>query len=551
LVAFAISLSLALTFVPSFSASPAPPVNVSVNHFYAITAFGYGVLNDSLTFKNNGTSAAQIPAIQVGLPSLIASRATGVVLVPGDQYSVSQAQAGNLTTFTITPNQPTLQPGASSTVALKTMLTDILNYSNGVFINSAKTLVLLSPSVGQNVTQIKSSVILPAGGSFAQAPPGFAPPAANSASPAYTITQNNVRPQASAPYLNFTDSNQAVFTPIVVNGLVRTIVPTANGTPQVQDEFSIHSLAGYKIAQIRLSLLNTAIGSVTAVPNTVPPLMNPTPVPLGSGVLAFASTPLASPLLPQSNVSLTISYPLPSSMMTVSGSDVKIVIPLVPLIAAPVSNYTIALVPAKGVSPIGATVINEKSVTPLTQGSATFSYSVNIGWAADQAVPAAALIFAFAFALFAIQKPRIEGEEVERKERKISDVLESFEEKTGLETQYMQEFVSKPKGSVSRATFERMKNEVSELRGRALQRLTEMKQDLGSGKQFDVLTRVAEAEKEEDRAFRDLLNLYSQYHGNRMNEETFRKLFPNYKKRVDSAINTLSDLLHETQTEEK
>ena len=96
-----------------------------------------------------------------------------------------------------------------------------------------------------------------------------------------------------------------------------------------------------------------------------------------------------------------------------------------------------------------------------------------------------------------------------------------------------------------------MRNEVSELRSRAIQRLNEMKNVLGSGRQFDALTRVAEAEKEEDRAFRDLLNLYMQYHGNRMNEETFKRLQPNYRKRVDSAINRLSDLLHEMQTEEK
>jgi hypothetical protein len=91
----------------------------------------------------------------------------------------------------------------------------------------------------------------------------------------------------------------------------------------------------------------------------------------------------------------------------------------------------------------------------------------------------------------------------------------------------------------------------SELRSRAIQRLNEMKQVLGSGRQYDVLTRVAEAEKEEDRAFRDLLNLYMQYHGNRMNDETFKRLQPTYRKRVDSAINHLSDLLHETKTEEK
>jgi len=153
--------------------------------------------------------------------------------------------------------------------------------------------------------------------------------------------------------------------------------------------------------------------------------------------------------------------------------------------------------------------------------------------------------------MFAIQKPASEEEEGEKIVRSMSDVLKSFEEKTGLETQDMNELASATKGSISKAEFERMRNEVSDLRGRAVQRLTEMKQDLGSGKQFDLLTRVAEAEKEEDRAFRDLLNLYLQYHGNRMNEETFKRLQPNYRKRVESAVNRLSDLLHETQTEEK
>jgi hypothetical protein len=130
-------------------------------------------------------------------------------------------------------------------------------------------------------------------------------------------------------------------------------------------------------------------------------------------------------------------------------------------------------------------------------------------------------------------------------------VLKAFEDKTGLETQYMEELSSATKGSISRTEFDRMRNEVSDLRGRAIQRLAELKRDLGSGKQFDLLTRVGEAEKEEDRAFRDLLNLYLQYHGSRMNEETFKRLQPGYRKRVESAINHLSDLLHEVQTEEK
>jgi len=174
-------------------------------------------------------------------------------------------------------------------------------------------------------------------------------------------------------------------------------------------------------------------------------------------------------------------------------------------------------------------------------------------WVLSIAV-AAALGFSAATALRAqqqTQKPLPEGY-VRQGPVKLGQAPKmAFEEKTGLETQYMAELASAPKGSISKTEFERKRNEVSELRGRALQRLSEMKQDLGSGRQFDLLTRVAEAEREEDRAFRDLLNLYLQYHGSRMNEETFKRLQPNYRKRVESAVNHLSDLLHETQTEEK
>ena len=58
-----------------------------------MTSYGFGVLNDSFTFKNSGTSAVQIPTLQVGLPGKIASRAFGLVLSPSDQFSISQSQA--------------------------------------------------------------------------------------------------------------------------------------------------------------------------------------------------------------------------------------------------------------------------------------------------------------------------------------------------------------------------------------------------------------------------------------------------------------------------
>lgn len=558
ILAVALAAGLALQFVPAYSQGSSPGVaNVSVKHYYIVTSYGFGVLNDSFTFSNpSNSSTATIPTINVALPSRIASRTLGVVLSPSDQFTVTTSAASNGTNVaTIAPVQPTLQAGQSVTVALKAVLDNIMNYTSATgYTSAAKILVLLSPGLDTEVTSMRSTIILPVGGQFQGTVPGFGSASSNSTTPSYVRNQTSIQPTASAEYLNFTDPNQSSFTPLTVNSLVRTIVPSANGTPMVEDYFSLHSLASYSISQIHLYLLNPSLTQVNIVPGTDPPLLNPQLTPLGSGQIAFADNSLGSNLLANSNFSLTVQYALPRSMLTISGNTVTVKVPYSPVIAAACRNYSIILAPVDGIVPKGPTRITDQVVTPFTPGTVDFTYSVSFGWAADKAIPAGLLVFAVAFAMFAIQRPSGRGEESEVEEkgiRLVKDVLNAFEEKTGLEEQYVGELAGAKKGAVGKGDFDKMRNEISDLRSRALQRLTEMRQDLGSGRQFDVLGRVADAEKEEDRAYRDLLNLYQQYLGNKMNDETFKRLQPNYKKRLDSAINRLSDLLHETQTEER
>jgi len=544
---------LALGFAPAFSQAGSSPstgvASVSLNHYYTLNSLGFGVLNDTFTFSNNGTSSVQIPSLQVGLPAKISARITGLLLSPSSQFTMLQSQVDGNTSVTITPNEPTLNAGANVTVALKGVLTDVLNITSPGFTALAPVLILFSPSLNVNVTTLNSAIVLPSGGEFTAVQAGFTP---SSTGQEITQSQKQIRPVASEGYLQFNSTVQTSFSPITVTSLVRTIVPSANGSPVVEDEFTVHSLANYDINDIHLTLLND-VGSVTEVPSTSPPLVNPQVVTVNGGEVTFTTTNIGSPLYPNSSVSLTFTYPLPSNLIKVSGSSVSVTVPYTPVIQAPTDNYTLLLAPTKGITASGQTSYKLQSVTPLTSGNVQFAYSVSVGWAADQALPAGVLIFAVAFAMFAVQSPasRRKEEEAETDEHQTSDVLRAFEEKMGLETQYMELFAKSTKGSISKSDFDRMRNEASELRSRAIQRLKEMQQFLGSGRQYDTLTRVADAEKDEDRAFKDLLNLYMQYHGNRMNEETFKRLQPNYRKRVEASINRLSDLLHETQSEEK
>ncbi len=552
-LALAVVAGLALGSAPAFAQGPGSSnsglASVSVTHNFIMDSYGFGVLSENFTFANNGTSALNIPTLQVGFPGKTSARLSDLVLTSkGNQFSFSQSQSNGNATATITPNQPTLNPGANVTVGLEGVITGILNLTSGSFSTSDPALILYSPSLNVNVSRIKSNILLPAGADFLTTPAGFSYSPTNGT---YFMSQQAIRPVASEGYATFNSTSQASFTPMEVTSLVRTIVPSANGSPTVVERFTVHNLASYNVTQIHLNLLNRGISSVTELPSTEPPLLNPKVITLSSGNLVFAEANIGSSLFPKSNLTVTFSYPLPSSMMAVSGNTVKVTMPYTPLIAMPVSNYSIILAHEAGIVTSGPTSVLQQSVTPFTQGTVQFTYTVSVGWAADQAIPAGILVFAVAFAMFAVQRPSAKAQEGEKAVGKIADVLRAFEEKTGLETQYMGEFAFAQKGSIGRADFDRMRNEVNELRSRAIQRLNEMKQVLGSGRQFDALTKVAEGEKEEDRAFSDLLNLYTQYHGSRMNEETFKRLLPNYKKRVDSAINQLSDLLHAAQIEEK
>jgi predicted nucleic acid-binding Zn-ribbon protein len=104
---------------------------------------------------------------------------------------------------------------------------------------------------------------------------------------------------------------------------------------------------------------------------------------------------------------------------------------------------------------------------------------------------------------------------------------------------------------VSRVEFNKIRNEIDSLKTRSINRLNEIKQTAGSKRFLELLNEIQDAEREEDRAAKDLLNLYDQYHSRRMREDTFRRLLPNYRKRWDAVTNHLSDLLNMAQKEGK
>ncbi|HEV2389714.1 MAG TPA: hypothetical protein VGS04_03220, partial [Nitrososphaerales archaeon] len=241
MVVAAILAGLALGFAPAFSqAAPASgTASVSLTHEYILNAYGYGVINESFRFSNNGTSPVQIPTLQVGLSSKVSARAFGLVLSPSNEFALSQSQGNGNTSVTITPDKPTLNPGANVTVALEGIVNNVLNYTKTGFATNAPLLVMYAPSLNTNVTTMISDIVIPSGGQFLTSKPAYT---LSSNGDVLTLKQTALRPSASEGYLSF-NATQTTFSPITLYHLVRTIIPSANGSPMVEDQFSIHSHA--------------------------------------------------------------------------------------------------------------------------------------------------------------------------------------------------------------------------------------------------------------------------------------------------------------------
>lgn len=552
---------LALLLAPVASVATAQTsgtVSVSLTNQFIVTSLGFGVVNETVAFINNGTSTLQIPSVQVGIPDTVASLSAGWLVTSSSSsqnFTQTNTNNGNVTTFTLTPSPGTLAGGASVSVSLKSYLSNVFNLTTPTSA-SLPGVFLLTPSLNTEVTTVDSEIAIPTDGSISPVPTGYTQ---ESGVPGvvYSNTTRNVTPAISTATLEFSDTSNTNWEPMQVYSVVSTIVPSSSASPQVEDTISLRNLANYTVSDIPLVFLASGLTQATVVPVTGTPTIDPTLVNITGGVLDVSEDPYQTYIAPGDNFTFGIIYSLPSSYYSTSGTTVSLSIPYKLPIDAIVQNFTITTGSAAGISPTGKSSVYLSGATPFSQGTAYLKYNVNLGWGAAQAVPIAALIFGVSFVALGLTgrskaaTKEEEEEEVDELGDRLADMIKAFEDKISLFQQFEGDMEGKGQGTVSRAEFNKIKNEMDSLRSRASGRLNALKQAAGSQRYQDLLNQVQEASREEDRTAKDLLNLYDQYQSRRMRDETFKRLLPTYKKRSDSAVNHLSDLLNLAQREGK
>ncbi|HEV2226030.1 MAG TPA: hypothetical protein VGR56_04405, partial [Nitrososphaerales archaeon] len=104
---------------------------------------------------------------------------------------------------------------------------------------------------------------------------------------------------------------------------------------------------------------------------------------------------------------------------------------------------------------------------------------------------------------------------------------------------------------LDKAYFDELRGRLDTFRSRALQRLNEVRQKAASQRFAEVVGQIQVTEREVERAAKDKLNLYQQYYLKQMRKEVYDRLLPQYTKRLERALNQLSDELHTVQREAK
>jgi hypothetical protein len=191
---------------------------------------------------------------------------------------------------------------------------------------------------------------------------------------------------------------------------------------------------------------------------------------------------------------------------------------------------------------------------PWETGSFKMTYGLSVGWAVDQGIPTASLIFVLLLVgLFVSRTSMTQEEETEEESstERASAMIKAFDEKTSLINGLWPDIAAANPSELNKAYFDETRVRLDTFRSRALQRLNEVRQKSTTQKFFDLLNQIHTTEREVDRATKDKLNLYEQYYTKRMRKEVFDRLLPQYSRRLERALNQLSDELHVVQREAK
>jgi hypothetical protein len=540
-------LLLVLALMPTQLAAQAQSTpQVQVRSHFTMNRYGYAIVNETVSFTNNGTSVVSAPPLTIGFGNL-SSKIVDYRTTSGFAVSTLNGTWGPF----VFGGGETVQAGNTTSFALSLLVDGVVSTATN---GSLEVMTLSRPSLSIQVNTIEEVVTMPNSTQLASYPTGLGF-ASNGVNFTYFATFKEVAPQPAVTSLRaITQSPTQDFHPLEVYSASRVISAGTGGNPMVTDTISFKNLGTTDLSALHVASLTSPDAFVTILPPAEPKLLNPVRIAMSSYSISLANPAIGSPVSAGSNYTIVYQYNLDNRYYTVNGGQVDVNIPATPPIVAFVDSYSIGVSVPAGVRVVVGPPGAFSSLTPWQGGTTSVAYALSVGWAIDAGIPAASIVFVLLFAvLFVSRTTATEEEETEEESstERAAAMIKAFDEKTSLINGLWAEVSSKDANEIDKEFFDGLRVRMDSFRSRALQRLNEMKQKSTTQKFFDLLNQIHMTEREVDRAAKDKLNLYEQYYMKRMRKEVFDRLLPQYTKRLERALNQLSDELHVVQREAK
>ncbi len=515
---------------------------------YIINRYGYVVANESVTLINRSNSTETTPSLAIGLGNL--SEDVVSYNTTGSGYG-SVALSGD--SFAIAGGEP-IAAVTNETFEVRALLDNVVSTaSNGTL----QVQVLIHPSANMTFLNLHEVVEMPEVTAFASSPTGLTASTVGNKTTYSAVVDNVTLTAATTQLKSIKQASGQDFHPLVVYQAKRTISVGSNMEPEVTDQITFGNMGTTSLSWLFVSPLVPDGTKVTIIPPPVPHLLNPATFQLDNYGIDLANTKaVAAAVNPGENFTIEYSYPLPQQYYTASGGVVSIDIPSAPPIQAFIDSYVVQLSLPTGYRVVSAPPAASTDLAPdlWVAGSVKMSYSLNAGWGLSSGIPAASAVFVLLLiGLFAVRTSTSEEEEAEEESstESASAMIKAFEDKTALINSIWPEVAAADVSDLNKAYFDEIRGRLDTFRSRALQRLNEVRQKSTTQKFFELLNQMHTTEREVDRASKDKLNLYEQYYTRRMRKEVFERLLPQYSKRLEKALNELSDELHQVQREAK
>jgi hypothetical protein len=532
------------------AASPTTAHGNWIKNIVTFNTYGQFSVNETLYQTTNSTSS--LSSFTLGFPSAFRGHITDINIQGHSgnaslAVSESTSTGVNQTVSMSVSISPALQAGVNASIKVGFY---VLNTFKSVADGNYSAPVLFSPAVNIPLDKIVTSIVLPYLTTHIVDPTpmmkaGFSHTVGTNATLETwdyggSNVSNAIRSGNVTIFSNPQSSGALDFT-----HLTRQLSISANGQVLVTDTLNIKNFGENTIYSLSYSPLTNA-SSLTALPDTEPPISNLASIPINGGILDLNVTGQA--IQPDSSVSLVYQYPLGQRYWNYSNGDYNVKIPTTAPISAIIDQYSITSTSAPGVLVSGNQLSLSGYNVSSIPGTADLSYHLGIASAFGSALPVAGLLFIAVFIGAIVFRPKQESKEDSGST--FDALAKAVEDKVSGTNEILSELKSKGNAVarndliVSRSRIDDFRIKTNSKVGTLRTQLTSTTAGVQAG-----FNEVLATDREFDRVVKDILNNYDQLISKRMKEDTFSRLQHNNERRLQGITNSLLDRIHDLREE--